>query len=728
MPGKRAAAGSIIIRHVQDVANGGYSESGRRGGAMTTVLLVEDDDAIRNNVARLLQLEGYAVATAANGNEGLQRARTTRPDVVISDINMPGLDGFSLVEALRADAGLATTSVMLLTALDDRSSTRRGMKAGADDYLAKPFTRDELLDALEGLLTKRGRLEDSIQTAVQLREADLRRAFTDSLGGRPQADSFGLARPAGTVADQVLQATVLFSDIRSFTSLAEKLDSAEVAELLRRYFERACEPVLRNGGRHLKFIGDGLMAVFAQAGGDGPIPPARRAVSAALGIALVTQEFRSWLDQRFGRRGLPPFAIGIGLHAGEVTICRLGSSQAKESTPIGDTVNTAARLEAATKELGWTVVASSAVLLQAGEGVRTGAMTSLEVRGRHGWVDVAEIVGLDTTAADREHGLDALDERGDAVRRAVEINSEITARAVKGALRSKLSTLKEHRFEPGDAPLRLKGFRLTRKIAAGGITEVYLAVREQDGLPVVLKVLEATGAGSGANLARFIHEYALLSRLDHPHVTRIYDQGFTDDHAYIAMEYFQRGDLRSELRGGIATDRVLDVLAQIARALGVIHAQGIIHRDLKPENVMLRDDGSIALADFGIAKSLLREENLGFTQTRHGEVVGTPYYLSPEQAAGRPITPATDLYSLGVMLYEMLTGARPYSADSLDLLLARHLSAATPALPPQHAALQPVLEKLMAKRPQDRHASSEALLQDLAQRGLLHGAHRTPAA
>jgi serine/threonine-protein kinase PpkA len=688
---------------------------------MTTVLVVEDDDAIRGNIARLLQLEGYEVSVAATGTEGLKRARAGRPDVVISDINMPGLDGFGLVEALRADPALATTCVMMLTALDDRASMRRGMKSGADDYLAKPFTRDELLDALGGLLQKRGRIEVSIQSAVQAREADLRRAFTESLGGQPPAERLGLQAPAGAVTDQVLAATVLFSDIRNFTSLAERLDSGEVAQLLTTYFERTCEPVLRNGGLHLKFIGDGLMAIFAEPRGGGPLTAARRAVSAALGIALVTHEFRTWLEQRFAQRGLPPFAIGIGLHAGEVTICRFGSSQVNETTPIGDTVNTAARLEAASKELGWTVVASSAVLQDAGAGVHTGGMTSLEVRGRLGWVDVAEIVGLETSLADRQHGLHVLSERAEDVRRALEINSEITARAVKGALRNKLSTLKDHRFQAGEAPLRLKGFRVTRKIASGGMTEVYLAVREQDGLPVVLKVLAAAGAESSTNLARFIQEYALLSRIDHPHVTRIYDQGFTDDHAYIAMEYFERGDLRAELREGMPPPRVLQVLAQIARALGVIHAEGIIHRDLKPENVMLRQDGSVALADFGIAKSLLQEENLGFTQTRHGEVVGTPYYLSPEQAAGYAITPATDLYSLGVMLYEMLTGARPYSADSLDLLLARHLSAPTPQLPAQHAALQPVLEKLMAKRPQDRHPSSAALLQDLAQRGLLPG-------
>jgi serine/threonine-protein kinase PpkA len=685
----------------------------------TTVLVVEDDQAIRNNVARLLKLEGYQVSVAATGTEGLELARSQRPDLVISDINMPGMDGFALVQALRADAALATTPVMLLTALDDRASMRRGMTAGADDYLAKPFTRNELLEALDGLLKKRGRIELTIHSAVQAREDHLRRAFTESLGGAPPADRFGLEAPAGAVAEQVLAATVLFSDIRNFTSLAEKLTSSEVAELLTRYFEHTSEPVLRHGGRHLKFIGDGLMAVFAQTQAGPPIAAARRAVSAALGVALATHEFRGWLERRFADRGLPPFAIGVGLHAGEVTICRLGSTQEKESTPIGDTVNTAARLQGASKELGWTVVASSAVLQDAGAGVQTGGMTSLEVRGRNGWVDVAEVVGLEASDADREHGMAALAQRAEEIRQAVRINSEITARAVKGALRTKLSTLRGHQFQPGDAPLRLKGFRLTRKLASGGMTEVYLAVREGDGLPVVLKVLEASGEGSSANLARFIQEYALLSRIDDPHVIRIYDQGFSDDHAYIAMEYFERGDLRSELRQGMGRERALDVLAQIARALEVIHARGVIHRDLKPENVMLRPDGSVALADFGVAKSMQQDDHLGFTQTRHGEVVGTPYYLSPEQAAGEPITPATDLYSLGVMFYEMLTGSRPYSADTLALLLARHLTAPTPHLPAEVGGLQPVVEKLMAKKPAERYSSARALLDDLAQLPLL---------
>ncbi|MBI2769872.1 MAG: protein kinase [Burkholderiales bacterium] len=687
---------------------------------MTTILIVEDDDAIRNNITRLLKLEGYDIVSAVNGRLGLERAQQVRPDVVISDVSMPEMDGFELLEAIRADRDLAATSVMLLTALDDRASMRRGMTAGADDYLAKPFTRVELLEALTGLLKKKVRIEDSIQSAVSLREEHLRQVFTESLGGNTAADRFGLEAPTGAVPDQIIPATVLFSDIRNFTSLAEKLNSNEVAELLTEYFERTCEPVLKNGGRHLKFIGDGLMTVFADSlSGGSPLPAARRAVSAALAMALATHEFRAWIDKRFGERGLPPFAIGVGLHSGEVTICRLGTLNNKETTPIGDTVNVAARLEASSKELGWTVVASNATLALAGEGVQTAGMTSLAVRGKNGYVDVAEITGLVTNIEDMRHGMATLTERAAEVREAVQINSEITARAVKGALQNKLSALKDHQFAVDSEPLRLKGYRLTRKIGSGGMTEVYLALREADQLPVVLKVLDASGKATSEHLSRFIQEYTLLSKIEHPHVIRIYDQGFTDDHAYIAMEYFEQGDLRAELTAGMGQQRTLAIIAQVAQALTAIHQRGVIHRDLKPENIMRRADGTVALADFGIAKSMLQAENMAMTQTRHGDVVGTPYYLSPEQAAGNIITPQSDLYSLGVMMFEMLAGHRPFRAESLDVLLARHLSAPTPALPEAHSELQPVVEKLMAKSASARYDSADALLSDLQHRSLL---------
>ncbi|TFY96342.1 protein kinase domain-containing protein [Ramlibacter humi] len=691
---------------------------------MTTILVVEDDDAIRNNITRLLKLEGYDIVTAIDGTLGLERAREVRPDIVISDISMPQMDGFAMLDAIRADDQLAATPVMLLTALDDRASMRRGMTAGADDYLAKPFTRVELLEALQGLLKKKGRIDHSIEQAVSAREAHLRRAFTESIGGRTLTDKFGLEAPQGVVAGQAMQATVLFADIRNFTALAEKLNSTEVAELLTEYFERCCEPVLRHRGGHIQFIGDGLMAVFAESREGMSLPNARRAVSAALGVALAAHEFRTWLADRFAGRGLPPFAIGVGLHEGEVTLCRVGTADARETGAIGEPVNVAARLESASKELGWTVVASTEVIRSAGAGVQTGGVTSLQVRGQGGYVEVAEVLGLEAEQAGMVWGMATLAARAQDVRAAVQVNSEITARAVKGALQSKLSALKAHQFAPGEEPLRLRGYRLTRKIGVGGMTEVYLAEREPDGLPVVLKVLDASGKKASEHLSRFIQEYALLSRIEHPNVVRIYAQGFTDDHAYIAMEYFPGGDLRSELGAGMAQQRVLEVLAQIAQALTAIHGLGVIHRDLKPENIMRRADDTVALADFGIAKSLL-SDNLALTQTGHGDVVGTPYYLSPEQAsASENITPASDLYSLGVMMYEMLTGERPYRAPTLNELLSNHLRAPLPRLPQPHEKLQPILDRLMAKSPDDRFSSAHVFLAELELRQLLSTVRR----
>ena len=358
-------------------------------------------------------------------------------------------------------------------------------------------------------------------------------------------------------------------------------------------------------------------------------------------------------------------------------------------------------------------MASDAVLAKAGEGIQTGARTSLALRGKELMIDVLEITGLVTSMDDMVHGMDTLAEHALEISAAVKINSEITARAVKNVLDSKRSSLRALGLNPAAVTVRLKGYRITQKIGSGGMTEVYLAVREADGLNIVLKILDSHGKNASEYLVRFIQEYELLSSITHPHVIRIYDQGFTDDHAYIAMEYFERGDLRKLFGPEMTQKRVLGVIREVAGALDAIHKKGIVHRDIKPENIMQRVDGSVALADFGIAKSMLQTEGMGLTQTHHSDVVGTPYYLSPEQASGKVITTQSDLYSLGVMMFEMLAGKRPFIAESLDMLLAQHLHAETPALPHAHAHLQPIVNKLMHKELALRYASAQDLLADM---------------
>ena len=586
------------------------------------------------------------------------------------------------------------------------------MTGDADDHLSKRSARGELLAAVNVHVGKYGLAEEVYQSKPATGEEHLRPDFADRTGVG-MAPTSAARMSEGAVNEQLRDATVLFSDIRNFALLAEKLSPGEVTELLTKYFERARQPILRNGGEHLKFIGDGLIAVFSDRTHGWHPPSPRRAISAALAMALAAHEFRGWLEQHFPARKLPPFAIGVGLHRGEVMLCRLGTVQSKETTPMGDTVNTAARLGTATKELGWTVVASSAVLATAGEGIQTGARTSLAVRGKELVIDVLEVTGLVTSMADRVHGMASLAERAPEIGAAVRINSEITARALRNTLDAKLPSVKAQGFDPAAATVRLRGYRIIRKIGSGGMTGVYLAEREADGLNIVLKVLDSHGKDASEHLVRFIQEYALLSKITHPHVIRMYDQGFTDDHAYIAMEYFERGDLRKLFGPEMTQKRALGVIREVAGALDAIHKEGIVHRDIKPENIMQRVDGSVALADFGIARSMLQAEGMDPTRTHHNDRVGTPYYLSPEQAGGEIITTQSDLYSLGVMMFEMLAGKRPFIAESLDMLLAQHLHADTPALPPAQAHLQAIVNKLMHKQLALRYASAQDLLADM---------------
>ncbi len=256
----------------------------------------------------------------------------------------------------------------------------------------------------------------------------------------------------------------------------------------------------------------------------------------------------------------------------------------------------------------------------------------------------------------------------------------------------------------------IQGFTPVKPLGSGATANVCLCERGPDKQQVVLKILKSEGSGDSDLLSRFVQEYFAASSIDSAYVAKVFEHGFTDSHAYIVMEYFPAGDLRARIaRARPDAEEALIIVGSILSALTSVHAAGIIHRDLKPANVMFRDDGTIALVDFGSA----RRDADPVARTLAGVVIGTPYYLSPEQALGGTADERSDLYSVGVMMYELLTGQRMYAAGSLVALFEMHKTAPIPKLPESLARHQRFLERLVAKQPEERYRSAAEALDAL---------------
>jgi eukaryotic-like serine/threonine-protein kinase len=256
---------------------------------------------------------------------------------------------------------------------------------------------------------------------------------------------------------------------------------------------------------------------------------------------------------------------------------------------------------------------------------------------------------------------------------------------------------------------------LGESLGSGGMGEVYLAhdgVLERD---VALKVLRSQYAGDEEFAERFRREARSAASLSHPNIVQVYDRGETEDGtSYIAMEYVPGGTLKEQIgrRGPFGDRETAAVGAQIADALGAAHERGMIHRDIKPQNVLVTALGNLKVTDFGIARAAS-----AVTSSASGAIFGTAGYISPEQAMGEPVGPASDLYSLGVVLYEMLTGELPFTADNSIAVCMKHVN--EPPRPPKllnpniPEGMNALVLMLLAKHPTDRYGSAMELMTDL---------------
>ncbi|MBS7808936.1 response regulator [Variovorax sp. PCZ-1] len=369
---------------------------------MPLIVVMDDDASTRVLVSGVLRKEGYDVLAAEDGAQGLALIREHKPDLVVSDVQMPNMDGFGVLEAVRADEATTTTPIILLTSLQDRAHMRQGMTTGADDYLTKPFAPQELRDAVNAQLSKLVRAE-----AVQAQIVD--RAVTNALA--EQQEKIGRLyekRMAKELSEQWPDsgqfegnerhpsATVLYADVRDYTQWTQRLSTNELGDVITQFYSGVGDTVHLFGARHMQFVGDGMLCVFVGSGDSQSVNHALRAVKAAMGLLDGCKRLDNFMQQSFGDRGQPKFGLNIALHSGPVTFTKLDGlfSSSSQSTPVGEAVSTTLKFFQGSQPPDWAIAATVQTNILLDRAARIGRRGMVSVPGRQGAVDAVEILGL----------------------------------------------------------------------------------------------------------------------------------------------------------------------------------------------------------------------------------------------------------------------------------------------------------------------------------------------
>jgi len=370
---------------------------------MALIIVMEDDASTRMLVAAVLKKDGHDVLTAEDGQQGLELIGPRQPDLIISDVQMPGMNGFQMLTALRANPAHASIPVILLTSLQERAHMRIGMTTGADDYITKPFRPGELREAVAAQLNKRAvqaslqalAVDVAVQHALVEQKHQLAKLYEQRLASElserwPQGDP--------DAADERLpSATVLFVDIPNYATVAEKLDSRELAELVKKFYGNANDTVHLFGACHMRFIGEGLLAVFTAESDTRTVNHGLRAAKAALGLVESTRGIDECLKARYPGRQLPRFEVNVALHTGSVALAVLQDplhGGAPQTLPVGDAVSATMLLQKQGRALGWPIIASVAALRTVTGAVKTRARALVDLPGRTQPMDAVELIGL----------------------------------------------------------------------------------------------------------------------------------------------------------------------------------------------------------------------------------------------------------------------------------------------------------------------------------------------
>ena len=369
---------------------------------MPLIVVMDDDAGTRMLVSQVLKKDGYDVLAAENGAKGLALIRDNKPDLVVSDVQMPEMDGFQVLQSVRADADLAATPVILLTSLAERCHMRHGMTTGADDYLTKPFTPQELRDAVDSQLNKLVRanamrsmaVDSAVSAALTDQHEQISRIYEERL-----ASSLAEQWPDGGLlkdSQKFSSATALFAEISQYGQWTQRLSSAELGDLIRHFYGTTGDTVHLFGAHYMQFVGDGMLCVFVDAGDTVSVNHGLRATRAAIGLKDASRRVSGFAQQKFSGRNLPAFAVNVALHSGPVAFARLEglSGGSAQTTPVGDTVAATLRMFQGEPAIDWPLAASVQTARLVAGAVRTDRRAMVKLAGRAHPMDVVEITSL----------------------------------------------------------------------------------------------------------------------------------------------------------------------------------------------------------------------------------------------------------------------------------------------------------------------------------------------
>jgi CheY-like chemotaxis protein/class 3 adenylate cyclase len=379
---------------------------------MALIVVMEDDDTLRLLISSILKKAGHEVFQASDGLLGLELVRKHLPDVVVSDVQMPGMDGVTMITTMRAELGIARTPVILLTSLNERQHMRTGMISGADDYLTKPFLPLELCQAVDAqlmhLAVQNSVLDSVVNTAVKTALDSQRDSLSKIYESRLKSELSGDRWPSenDSQADERYDnATVLFVQLTG-QALPHLLTPTELTDVLRRAYTNASDVVHLFGARHVHLVGEGLLAVFVQDTDTESVTHSMRAAKSAFGLVKSVQQSRMYLETKHPNKQIPDFKTSVALHSGPVTVAKIHDPMHGSTTlvlPVGETVSLAILLQTQSAALGWPVACTESALSTIANFMLIGRQQNLQLNTNSPAQSVLELLAFKPVVED-EYG------------------------------------------------------------------------------------------------------------------------------------------------------------------------------------------------------------------------------------------------------------------------------------------------------------------------------------